>query len=305
LATLDTTIGIVGTGRIAQAMGRLLRERGDAAIAIAGRSPEKAAAAAAFIGPGVRCVPPEQLPGVARRIVIAVSDQAIGEVAEQLARAGGGSGIALHTCGAHGAGLLAPLGRAGLACGVCHPLQTVASPAQGVTALPGSSFLVDGDPAAREWGADIVRRLGGRMLRVPPDRRVLYHAAAVLASNCVVALLAASAAALSRAGVPEEECLAALGPLVRTSVDNALALGPVDALTGPIRRGDAATVRAHLEALQPLPPALGEVYRALGLEALSLALLAGLPRETARLLDDLLRRKGEPNHGIGETGPCA
>jgi predicted short-subunit dehydrogenase-like oxidoreductase (DUF2520 family) len=282
------TIGIAGTGRIGQALGRLLHDRAGAAIVIAGRCAERAAAAAAFAGPGARTAALEDLPGAAGRILIAVADEAIGEVAGRLASAGMSCGIAMHTCGARGPEALRPLARAGVACGVLHPLQTVADPAQGVAALPGSSFLVDGDPAAKRWGAEIVACLGGRMLEVPPEGRTLYHAAAVLASNCMVALVAASAETLARAGVPGEQTLDALAPLVRSSISNALSMGPAAALTGPVRRGDFSTVSAHLEAIRPLSPATREIYRALSLEALGLAERAGLAPEKARRLEALL-----------------
>jgi len=292
LALPEKTIGIVGTGRIAQALARLLHERGGFAVAIGGRDPHKAAAAAAFAGPGVRCVPLDRLSGSVRRILIAVADAAIGEVAERLAGAGMREGLAIHTCGAHGPELLAPLARAGVRCGVIHPLQTVASPAQGVAALPGSSFLVDGDEAAKQWAAELVACVGGRLLEIPGDRRALYHAAAVLASNCVVALLSASAKTMSCAGMREDEALAALAPLVQSSVANALSMGPAAALTGPVRRGDVSTVAAHLEAMKPLPAEISEIYRVLGRQALVLAEQAGLSPDKARRLETLLRNDG-------------
>lgn len=292
LAPPEKTIGIVGTGRMAQALARLLRERGRYDVVVSGRDARKAAKAADFAGAGVRCVPLSDVPGTAGKVLIAVADTAIGEVAEGLAAAGMRDGIALHTCGAQGVEVLTPLTRAGVRCGVLHPLQTVANPAQGVVVMPGSSYLVDGDEAAKQWGAELVDCMGGRLLEIRGDRRALYHAAAVLASNCVVALLSASAKTMSCAGMREDEALAALAPLVQSSVANALSMGPAAALTGPVRRGDVSTVAAHLEAMTPLPAEISEIYRVLGRQALVLAEQAGLSPDKARRVETLLRNDG-------------
>lgn len=291
----ETSVGIVGTGRVGQVLARLLRERGQAVVAIAGRCSEHTAAAAAFAGPGVEPAALENLPATAHRILIAVTDEAIGGVAARLTAAGMRQGIALHTCGAHGPELLEPLARAGVSCGVLHPLQTIASPAQGLAALPGSGFLIDGDPAARRWGAEIVSCLNGRQLEISAGQRALYHAAAVLASNCLTALISACATALAHAGMTQEQALQALSPLAQTSLANAVSMGPAQALTGPVRRGDLSTVAAHLEAMRPLPPEVGQVYRVLGLQALALAESQGLTHETARRLEDMLRRDSIPS----------
>lgn len=295
MPSTEAPIGIAGTGRMAQALGRLLAERGEKVAAVGGRDEGRAAEAASFIGHGVQAVEIERLPGLARRILIAVSDEAIGEVSGRLAGAGMRGGIALHTCGARGPEALGVLADRGVACGVLHPLQTVASPSQGVAALPGSGFLVDGEGEARGWAVEIVALLNGRTIEIPADQRALYHAAAVLASNCLVALMSASAMVLARAGMSREQALQVLAPLARTSLENAISMGPALALTGPVRRGDLRTVQAHLDALQVLPPDAGDVYRVLGLEALALAESQGLAPETVRCLETLLRRGSLPS----------
>ena len=106
--------------------------------------------------------------------------------------------------------------------------------------MAGSSFAIDGNPEALEWASLIVRLAGGRSLRIRPEVRSLYHAAAVMASSYIAALIHGAAEMLETAGVPRSTGMAALAPLARTSVDNALNIGPVDALTGPIERGTAS-----------------------------------------------------------------
>ena len=221
-------------------------------------------------------------------------DDAIGGVAHALAEAGMRSGAALHTCGARGPDELCALAGAGVSCGCLHPLQTVASPEEGVRALPGVAFAVDGEGEASRWASEIVQLLGGLPLRIAPSARPLYHAAAVMAGNYVIVLISAAAMLMKEAGVDESAALRALGPLAQTSLENALRLGPAPALTGPVRRGDADTVAAHLDAIRNLPGGVAELYRAAGSQALELTRQCGLPEAQARRMEDMLSR-GKPD----------
>jgi predicted short-subunit dehydrogenase-like oxidoreductase (DUF2520 family) len=282
-------IGIAGAGRIAQSLGRLLRERGEPVVALASRDLEHARAAAAFIG-GVEAVPYPALAQRVARLLIAVSDDAIPLVAATLAASGMKDGAALHTCGARGPEALAALAAAGVSCATLHPLQTVASPEQGLSSLPGCAFGITGEGPAAAWAERIAALLGGRALRIPADKRPLYHAAAVMASNYVVALIDAAAMLMGAAGIGEREALAAIAPLVEASGANALGLGPLGALTGPVERGDAETIAMHCEALASgAPPTVRSLYRAAGLHALQIARRRGLSEASACRLEELLR----------------
>jgi predicted short-subunit dehydrogenase-like oxidoreductase (DUF2520 family) len=293
---------IAGTGHVAQAMGRLLAEQGEPVLAVAGRDPARAAAAAAFIGHGAKCAALNAPPKRATRVLVAVSDNAIGEVARTLAEAGVKRGVALHTCGAMGREALAPLAAAGVACGAIHPLQTVASPEQGLSALTGCVFAVDGDAPALAWAERIAQALGGSSLRIPPEARPLYHAAAVMAGNYVVALVDAAAMLMKAAGVEQSVALRALGPLVEASATNALRLGPVEALTGPIKRGDLMTLIGHVRALEDVPETVRGLYRSAGLQALDIAVRRGLEPDRARRIEKLLRGGVLENDGSDQAG---
>jgi predicted short-subunit dehydrogenase-like oxidoreductase (DUF2520 family) len=159
--------------------------------------------------------------------------------------------------------------------GLLHPLQTVPTPELGVEALPGSFFAVEASGEALLWAREIIALLGGRSLTISPGRHALYHAAAALAGNGVTA------------GLTEDEARSALASLAMTSLRNSAHLGPVEALTGPVRRGDAATVRAHLEALAP-SPGLATVYRALAPQLVELARRAGLAEVHCREVQTVL-----------------
>jgi len=181
------------------------------------------------------------------------------------------NGIALHTCGTQGPDALAALATRGVACGVLHPLQTIATPEQGVSALKGASFGICGDREAVEWARRIVELLDGEVLEIQPESQPLYHAAAVMASNYVVGLLDASLMLMREAGIERGQALRAIAPLVRASVENTIQMGPEAALTGPIERGDVKTISAHLRALAHVPEPLRELYCQAGLHVADLA----------------------------------
>jgi predicted short-subunit dehydrogenase-like oxidoreductase (DUF2520 family) len=253
---------------------------------VACRDSAHAQEAAAFIGPGVQPVTYQNLPALAERVIIAVPDAAITEVAAILAGAGMNSGIALHTCGALGPEALQPLAAKGVSCGTLHPLQTIATPGQGLTVLPGSAFAVAGDG----WAREIVALLKGEALHIPAGKQPLYHAAAVMASNYAVALVDGAVTLMNEAGIERDQALRALAPLMRAAVENAFALGPEAALTGPIQRGDCTTVSAHLLSLEAAPDPVRNLYRAAGLQALEIV-RRRLPAETIEKMEALLRRE--------------
>jgi len=160
--------------------------------------------------------------------------------------------------------VLSPLRvRCGLALGSWHPLAALATPASG--AFVGATIGIEGDPAALEFGEWLAATVGARPIRVPPEAKTRYHAAAVLASNALVACFAAATEELRAAvggGIPDDALLS----LARSALDNVERIGLPAGVTGPIARGDARTVRAHLAALDPGRRAL---YRALGRQLLA------------------------------------
>ncbi len=288
----QTPIAIVGAGRLGPALARLLVEAGEPVVAIASRTLAHAREAAAFAGPGVRPARVEELPRLANRILLAVSDSAIAAVAAQLAREGFPQGLALHCCGSIGPEPLAPLAERGVACGVLHPLQTVPSPEAGVEGLRGICWSITGEGEAAAWGREIAARLGGRVIEIAPEHRALYHAAAVMACNYFVAVEDAAVAMLEHAGVARQDALAALQPIVGQTYRNVFGSGPEKVLTGPITRGEAETVARHLQAVRALPENIRELFRTAGLYTVSLARRRGLEPAAAARMERLLRDNG-------------
>ena len=175
----------------------------------------------------------------------------------------------VHLSGALGLDALAPLRLHPV--GSFHPLQSFPTP-RPPSAFRGITVAVEAStPALRRRLETLARRLGARPKAVPDSQRVVYHAAAVFASNFLDVVVAEAVRMLRGAGWTEAEATKALIPLVEGAVANIRARGTTGALTGPIRRGDADTVKRHLDAVDN-----PDLYRMLALAALEIAKDAGL-----------------------------
>jgi predicted short-subunit dehydrogenase-like oxidoreductase (DUF2520 family) len=194
----------------------------------------------------------------------------------------------VHCSGALGLGVLGPLGTAH-AVGSFHPLQSFPRP-RPPEAFRGSLVAIDArTPALRRRLERLARDLGAKPRGVAEADRVVYHAAAVLASNYLVALAGQAVELLETIGWSESEAVAGLIPLMRGALDEVNRRGPTAALTGPIRRGDVETVTRHLEALAGRPRT-ADLYRMLGQIALEIAVRAGLEPTAARRVNRALTR---------------
>lgn len=202
--------------------------------------------------------------------IVAVADAAIGEVAARLCDEGwaGGRTVLLHTAGAVSPQVaFAPVRERVRGVGVLHPLRAFAKREEGVL-LVGTVFGIAGDDVAMEAARTLVTALGGRPLELRDEALPRWHAAAVLASNHTLALIAAAVDLLVVEGLSPQEAARALASLLHSAADNLASVGLPDALTGPIARGDLDTVARHLAAL---PPALLPLYRVTGLATVEVA----------------------------------
>jgi predicted short-subunit dehydrogenase-like oxidoreductase (DUF2520 family) len=256
---------------------------------VASRTPARAARLAAAL-PGATAVAGPQAVGDAADLVfLTVPDAAIGPVAQSVAWRTGQAVV--HTSGVDSLASLAAARQAGALVGSLHPLQTFApSPAADPLApFAGITCALEGDAALLPRLEALVAVLGARSLRLPAEAKPLYHAAAVVASNYLVTLLHLAAELWDAFGVDERTAIAALLPLVQGAVDNVAAHGPGRALTGPIARGDLATVERHLAAIERGRPEALPPYRALALATLTLARSeGGITPQAAAALEALL-----------------
>lgn len=189
-----------------------------------------------------------RLPEGADAVLLCVPDAEIGAAAAAVA---GHAPLVGHTSGATPLAALAPA-RA-TAFGI-HPLQTFTG-AESLDGFAGAGCAVAGaTPAALEFASALASRLGMRSFEIADHDRPAYHAAASIASNFLVALEATAEQVAGGAGIEPADARALLAPLVRSTVDNWAALGPEHALTGPVARGDDATVACQREAVAEVAP---------------------------------------------------
>jgi predicted short-subunit dehydrogenase-like oxidoreductase (DUF2520 family) len=256
------TVAVVGAGRTGRTLGLLARRAGWPIGPVVCRTRERAEEAVRFIGGGE----PETSPRGAALTLICVPDAEIARVAAALQAPPGA--VVAHVCAAYGAELLRPRRPAG----AMHPLRSFADPALAAERFAGTFCAVDGDPEATALLEALAVAIGGRPLKVKSEAKALYHAGAVFASNYVVAALEAAARCFGAAGVARSDALEAAASLAGGTLENVRAVGIPAALTGPIERGDAETVRRQGSALSKELPGLSASYAALGRTAVEVAL---------------------------------
>ena len=239
------SVFIMGAGVVGTALAARLVRASIPVIGLHGRQVELSDAARAISGVVAST---GDIPDIIREsdvIIISVRDERVPEVAERLAKEGRfrPTQIVLHTSGANPARtILAPAVPHVRAVGTLHPLVSLADPRVAVEALKEVAFGIEGDEPARATAKRIVRALGARAVFLDAENLALYHAGAVMASNYVVALADTAQTLLVRAGVPPDQALPALIPLLTSVVHNLAFLGLPGALTGPVERGDVSSV---------------------------------------------------------------
>ncbi len=283
------TWSLIGSGAAGTAVAALLVRSGDRVAGIWSRRTRRAKAAKALIGQGRVFAKAEDAAQAAPWLLIGVPDGAIVSVILHLHRAGAlaPGQTAIHLSGALPASVLKV--RPGLRYGSLHPIQTLPTAEEGVALLPGAYVGVEGPSAILPELEVIARDLGGIPVKVPSAGKPLYHAAMAMASNHLTALAAASAEMLVQAGFSRRQALASLQPLMRGTLEALSRRGIPKALTGPVARGDAGTLRAHRAALRDALPELLPLYNACARQALRLARAKGLGAARAREVERVLR----------------
>ncbi|OGV74301.1 MAG: hypothetical protein A3K19_17860 [Lentisphaerae bacterium RIFOXYB12_FULL_65_16] len=285
------SLSIVGCGNVGRTFLRLWTERGIVEVRqVLDRSVERAAEAVAFIGAGEVAGSFDELTP-ADFLMIATPDDAIADCSARLADALGDglrTCVVFHCSGCLAASdVLADVAARGAATGSMHPIKSFANPEKDVGGLAGTYCTVEGSETATRELKTLLDALGARVLDVSPESKIIYHAAAVFACNYVTALMEVSLRCFEKAGISRETALQVLQPIVDGTVRNVFALGPAQALTGPIARGDAGVIRAHHEALAEWNGEVADLYKQLGLVALELS------RQQGNATPDSLREIAE------------
>jgi predicted short-subunit dehydrogenase-like oxidoreductase (DUF2520 family) len=299
---MSHTISIIGAGRVGQTLGKRLRKLGWRIGAVVTRTASSSRAAVRAIGGGtphgaVTCNVLD-----ADVILLSTPDGALAAVARDLARCLTGYStktgplkllgkIVLHTSGALDHRVLARLARHGASTGSMHPMQTFSG--RNTPHLEGVIFSIEGSAAARGAAQKIARSLGGTPVLIDGKNKPAYHAAGAVVAGHALALVESATQTLMKIGFTRRRAADALLPLIRQMLDNYERLGPHAAWTGPLSRGDYATIAKHVRALRQFPREYRAAYAALAL--LSGRVLSKQPAATRKKLERALKNsRGGP-----------
>ena len=282
-------VGVIGTGRVGSVLGAALSRAGHRVVAASAVS-DRSRRRAAELLPDTPLLPPPEVAAAAELLVLAVPDDVLPELVDGLAETGllrAGQTV-VHPSGRHGIGVLEPARAAGALPLALHPVMTFTGTDVDLARLTGCSFGVTAPEAFRPMAEALVVEMGGEPEWIAEADRPLYHAALAFGANYLTTLVAQSADLLARIGVGAPGRM--LGPLLGATLDNTLRSGDA-ALTGPVARGDAGTVAAHLDQLARVSGSragdpLVNAYLALARLTADRALEAGLlaPERAGELL---------------------
>jgi predicted short-subunit dehydrogenase-like oxidoreductase (DUF2520 family) len=261
-------VAVIGAGRVGTAVAVLLRRAGHRIVAVSGGAATRGRAGSHL--PDVPVVDAAEAAAAAELLLIGTPDDAVASVAVEVAPATRAGTWVTHLSGSLGLDVLDPVRPAGARPLAIHPLQTLPDVGTALERLPGSWIAITADDDEGYGLAErIAHDLHGTPFRLPDELRPLYHAAAVFASNFVVATSAVAEELFAIAGVPDPR--AAMAPLQQATLANVERSGPAEALTGPAVRGDAGTIGRNLEALKQHAPEAVALYAALARATLDLA----------------------------------
>jgi predicted short-subunit dehydrogenase-like oxidoreductase (DUF2520 family) len=266
-------IAIIGLGKVGTAVGRLLKTAGYKIVAVFDPQPSAIEQHIPYTG-GRRAQSAADAAGDADAVLITTGDDFIAPVCRTIAEEGGFSAgrKVVHMSGAGGLDLLTAAKERGCAVASIHPIQTFADVEGAVASIPGSTFGVTADDGIKDWAVAFVRDLNGTPVFIAEKDKPLYHAAACMASNYLTTLIHTVETIYGHFGLDRESSVRAIRPLLQGTLQNIETKGTVQALTGPIARGDVETVRTHIRTLRSELPDLLEAYCVLGELTVGIAL---------------------------------
>ncbi|MGQ0711856.1 MAG: Rossmann-like and DUF2520 domain-containing protein [Rhodoferax sp.] len=269
------TLQLIGAGRVGKTLARLWHTQGCFRIgAIATRSLDSARAAQTWLGAG-QAAPALTALGAADVWMLAVPDAAIAATAQALAAHAQQSALppatVFHCAGASGSELLAPLAALGWACASAHCILSFADVDSALQQFADTACALEGDAQACAMLESAFTAIGARCFALRAEDKLLYHAAAVFATNFIPVLQHLAESAWRDSGVPAELLPALRERLLTNAVGNVLRLGPQQALTGPAARGDHAHLARQSACLQQWNPDAARAYDALNALALQMA----------------------------------
>lgn len=290
-------IAIVGAGRLGTVLAVAFQRAGHRIVSASTRTKESADGLAALLPECVFSTSAAAAAALGEIVFLTVPDDTLKTVDALIDWRPGQ--MAVHCAGARPAGILIHAMESGSRTAGFHPLQSFADLDAGLLNLPGSSIGIEADDDSWSLLSGLAQDIGATPLRIGPDDRALYHAASALISNGTVGLMAVAAELWSKIGIPRDQAVAALLPLLQGTVRNLDTVGLPDALTGPIVRGDIGTVAGHLAALAALAREQA-VYRSISTWLIDLAIERGtittIQAEALRSILEQPKPGGDPGN---------
>jgi predicted short-subunit dehydrogenase-like oxidoreductase (DUF2520 family) len=292
---ISYNFSIIGLGKVGTAIGHLLNKAGHKIIAISDKSAAALEKALPYTG-GKAFRDSRKAVMEADCILITTPDDVISSACDEIADSElVKEKFIFHMSGAGGLDLLNTAKRTGAIIASIHPLQSFSSIDNAINNIPGSVFGITAGKKARKQAEIIVRDLKGIPVFISPAQKPLYHAAACFASNYLVSLLNVVESIYESIGISKTNARKAYLPLIYGTLKNVENSGSIQALTGPIARGDAGTIEKHLAAIAKTQPQYSSLYCILGLIAADIAQKKGtLSSKQAKIINDLL--KGVTEH---------
>jgi predicted short-subunit dehydrogenase-like oxidoreductase (DUF2520 family) len=265
-------LGFIGAGRLGTTLAWSLAQRGCRVVAVASRSPDRAARLAAPVG-HCRSVTPQEVADACDLVFVTTPDDAIASVVDRV-HWRHGMGV-VHCSGVTGLDALRKAATDGAWIGAFHPLQSFTDPEVAMRSLPGCTISIEAPEPLDVALARLAERLACRVIRLPPGARARYHAAALYAGQFVNVLLREASKIWQSWGATEEEAVQALLPLARGILASIEQSGLSRGMPGPVARGDVRSIERHVQALGAMDPEVLDLYRSLCRRSIPLALEQG------------------------------
>ena len=186
---------------------------------------------------------------------------------------------------------LEPVKLAGGLRGAFHPFQTFAgikSAEEAAERVRGATFAVDGDGPALETLTKMAQAMGGKAITLDSYDRSMYHASAVISCGYLGVLVQAAVDVWREMGFSDDQALSAILPIARTTLDNISRSGVAPSVTGPLMRGDKATVASHISSLEKRLPHLIPMYRDMARGTYKMALANGVDEKVIDEIEELM-----------------
>ncbi|MEG6617209.1 Rossmann-like and DUF2520 domain-containing protein [Peptococcaceae bacterium 1198_IL3148] len=267
------TVTVVGAGKVGSAMAVALQRSGYPIVGVVSGSVSSAQALGLRLGVNYSTQLTAFTNG-AQIVFITTPDREVVNVVTTIANNGGfkAGQIIVHTSGSIPSTAINIARQHGALVAAFHPLQSFADVETAILNLPGSYFAIEGDADALPVLNQLLNDLHGHGITINPEDKPLYHAAAVVASNYLVAIIHLATEMLAKLGLERQQSVPALWPLIMGTLNNIEKDGTIKALTGPVERGDSITLDKHIKAINELGAVEQQVYQSLGKLTVALAL---------------------------------